>query len=188
VSAGTVTDEPDDAAPGIGRASEHRLPIHRVHPSDPERVAKVSPKIEQLTWYLDDAIAIPGTTRRFGLDGIVGLIPGVGDMAGLAAGLVVVAAGVLGGVSVPTILRMLWNVTIDATIGAIPFFGDAFDVVNKTNTRNLKLINEDLADRSRTARRSMLVLLTWCFGITAFVAGLLLMQLLVLAWILSKIF
>ncbi len=169
-------------------ATEHRLPIHRVHPSDPDRAAKVSPKIEQLTWFLDDAIAIPGTTRRFGADGVVGLIPGIGDMAGLAAGLVVVAAGVLGGVASPTILRMLWNVTIDATLGSIPFIGDAFDFVNKTNTRNLKLINDDLADRSRTARRSTLLLLAWLFGTIAFVLALVLLQLLVLAWILSKIF
>jgi len=168
--------------------SEHRLPIRRIDPADPHRAAKVSPRIQQLTWILDDAIRIPGTTKRVGVDGVVGLIPGIGDAAGLAAGMIVVAAGILGGVAVPTILRMLWNVTIDATLGAIPFAGDAFDFVNKTNTRNLNLIHADLADRKRTARRSALVLTIWFAGVSAIVVVLVLIQILVIAWVLSKIF
>lgn len=168
--------------------SEHRLPVRRIDPDDPHRSAKVSPRIEQLAWILDDAIRIPGTTKRVGVDGVVGLIPGIGDAAGLAAGMIVVGAGILGGVAVPTILRMLWNVTIDATLGTIPFAGDAFDFVNKTNTRNLNLIHADLADRKGTSRRSAIVLTAWFAGVTTVVVTLIVIQLLVIVWILSKIF
>lgn len=102
--------------------------------------------------------------------------------------MIVVGAGILGGVAVPTILRMLWNVTIDATLGTIPFAGDAFDFVNKTNTRNLNLIHADLADRKGTSRRSAIVLTAWFAGVTTVVVTLIVIQLLVIVWILSKIF
>lgn len=102
---------------------------------------------------LDGAVAIPGTGIRFGLDAIIGLVPGVGDVAGAAlSGLVVVAAA-RAGVPAAVLLRMLLNVAIDAVIGAVPLAGDLFDFAWRANTRNLALMERAVADPA-TARRS----------------------------------
>ena len=102
---------------------------------------------------LDGAVAIPGTGIRFGLDAVIGLIPGVGDFAGAAlSGLVVVAAA-RAGVPAAVLLRMLLNVGIDAVIGAVPLAGDLFDFAWRANTRNLALMERAVADPA-TERRS----------------------------------
>lgn len=110
------------------------------------------------TW-LDDAIALPGTGLRFGLDPLVGLVPGLGDLAAaLAATYVLVAAWRLG--APPAILaRLALNVAVDAVVGAIPILGDAFDFGWKANVRNLRLLEAWLA-RPREARRASALVLT----------------------------
>ena len=102
---------------------------------------------------LDGAVSIPGTGIRFGLDAVIGLVPGIGDFAGAAlSGLVVVAAA-RAGVPAAVLLRMLLNVGIDAVIGAVPLVGDLFDFAWRANTRNLALMERAVADPT-TARRS----------------------------------
>ena len=120
---------------------------------------------------------MPGTTdRRVGIDGLLTLVPVVGDAAGVALSMAVVLAGVAAGVSIPTLLRMLINVGIEATIGLIPFAGAVFDMVYKANIRNLVLMERDLADR-RATRRSSLAVLALMVGVA--LLGLLMV---VLAW------
>ena len=121
--------------------------------------------VERLAWILDSAFRVPGTTdRRVGIDGLLTLVPVVGDAAGVALSMAVVLAGVAAGVSVPTLLRMLINVGIEATIGLIPFAGALFDMVYKANIRNLILMERDLADR-RATRRSSLAVLALMIGV-----------------------
>ncbi|CAB5033682.1 unannotated protein [freshwater metagenome] len=121
--------------------------------------------VERLAWILDSAFRVPGTTdRRVGIDGLLTLVPVVGDAAGVALSMAVVLAGVAAGVSVPTLLRMLINVGIEATIGLIPFAGALFDMVYKANIRNLILMERDLADR-RATRRSSLAVLALMLGV-----------------------
>lgn len=93
-----------------------------------------------LTRLLDTAARIPGTRIRFGLDPLLGLIPGLGDVAGaVLSGYMVVLAG-RAGASRTTIVRMLANVAIDTIGGTVPVLGDAFDVAFKSNSRNLVLL------------------------------------------------
>jgi len=99
--------------------------------------------IEKLAWYLDSAFRVPGTRWRVGWDGIIGLVPGAGEILMLLAQ----SGIVLWAVSrhdLPPVLaaRMLINVAIDAGIGSIPFIGDLFDFVFKANTRNVELIRD----------------------------------------------
>lgn len=97
-----------------------------------------------LTRLLDSAARIPGTGIRFGLDPVLGLIPGLGDVAGaVLSGYMVLLAG-RAGASRTTIVRMLANVAIDAVGGTVPLLGDAFDVAFKANTRNLALLERTL--------------------------------------------
>ena len=86
---------------------------------------------ERLRWLevlLDEAFTIPGTGIRFGIDGIVGLIPGLGDVLAGALSLVIPFAAWVRGVPYITLLRMLTNVAIGLLVGSIPIAGDAFDI------------------------------------------------------------
>ncbi len=97
-----------------------------------------------LTRLLDSAARVPGTSFRFGLDPVLGLIPGLGDVAGAAlSGYVVILASRLGAPK-SVIMRMLGNVAIDTVAGAMPVVGDLFDAGWKSNTRNLALLERHI--------------------------------------------
>jgi len=85
-------------------------------------------EVELIAWLLDNSIPIPGTGRRVGLDGVIGLVPGVGDL--LSAGISVLVVVRAAQFRLPRIVlvRMLVNVALDLGIGAIPVLGDAFDL------------------------------------------------------------
>lgn len=95
---------------------------------------------KRTAFVLDDLIRIPGTTRRIGLDPIIGLFPGVGDFLTSSAGLILIIAGVKRGVCLSVYLRMLSNWTLNALVGAIPFIGDLFSFWFKSNHRNQALL------------------------------------------------
>jgi len=115
---------------------------------------------ELLTTLLDDAIPIPGTKIRFGLDGIVGMfLPGAGDaITALGAGALLLLA-VRRRVPTAVLLRMLLNIAIDACTGAFPIVGDLFDFANKSNRRNLELLKGQPSEPSQRTRLANLLLL-----------------------------
>ena len=113
--------------------------------ADPETIRRLN-KFAEL---LDSQFQIPGTRFRMGLDGLIGLIPGVGDTAtALLASYVLLEAYRL---NAPTslILRMLANIGIDWAVGSIPLAGDVFDVAFKANKRNVAMLLRHLQDVSR---------------------------------------
>lgn len=128
--------------------------------------------VSSFAHWLDAGIRIPGTNLRFGLDPILGLIPGAGDAVGavLAGWILVEAARV--GASRATLLRIAGNVALDAGLGAIPLIGDVFDFAWKANLRNVALLERHLAapDRARRADRSFVVLVL--AGVLTLVLGL----------------
>lgn len=89
---------------------------------------------------MDNRFRIPGTKIRFGLDAVVGLVPVAGDVAGFAVSGVLVLIMVRYGAGGMVVLRMLGNVALDSTLGAIPLLGDIFDIQFKANRRNFKLL------------------------------------------------
>jgi len=100
--------------------------------------------LDLLAHVLDDCFRLPGTSIRFGLDGIIGLIPGLGDiLAGLASCIIIVAAW-FRGVPYVALVRMVVNVGVDVLVGAIPIAGDAFDIAWKANRRNYALMTRHL--------------------------------------------
>ncbi len=141
-----------------------------------ERARKLfaNENLDLLAHLLDDWLRIPGTSIRFGLDGLVGLIPGLGDiLAGLASTIIIIAAWVRGAPYV-TILRMVVNVGLDVVIGAIPFLGDAFDIAWKANRRNYALLVQRLEQpRSQTWRDWVFLALVSAALIAIFLAPLL---------------
>ena len=101
-------------------------------------------RLQRVAWLLDAAFPIPGTQQRFGLDALIGLIPGVGDTIGALLSTYIIVEAARRGASVWTVARMLGNVAVESVIGAIPLLGDLFDVVFKANIRNLALLGDTL--------------------------------------------
>ena len=116
-----------------------------------------SPAAEQaraLARLLDSAVRVPGTSLRFGLDPILGLIPGAGDLIGGVLSAYVLLLAARTGASKTVLLRMLGNLGVDAVVGAVPILGDLFDVGFKANARNVRLLEEYVARPQETARAS----------------------------------
>jgi Domain of unknown function (DUF4112) len=102
--------------------------------------------LHKLETLLDEAFPIPGTRIRFGLDALVGLVPGIGDvLAGLFSLLIPLAAWIRG-VPYITLMRMAANLAIGVLVGSIPILGDAFDIAWKPNRRNYRLLMRHLGE------------------------------------------
>jgi hypothetical protein len=98
---------------------------------------------------LDDIFKIPGTSIRFGLDPLVGLVPGIGDLLTGAASFLIIFSAWQRQLPRVTVARMMANVAIDTLVGAIPLVGDAFDAAWKSNRKNLNLLQRATTDTSR---------------------------------------
>ena len=97
-------------------------------------------RLERLSRLLDTAIRVPGLGIRFGVDGIVGLAPGVGDAVTTLLSCWIVYQAYRLGASREVLTRMAGNVAIDGVIGVVPLFGDLFDVMWRANRRNVNLL------------------------------------------------
>ena len=98
---------------------------------------------------LDEAFRVPGTRIRFGLDGIIGLVPGLGDVLAGLLSLVIPLAAWIRGVPYVTLTRMVANLGIGVLIGSIPILGDIFDIAWKANRRNYRLLSRHLGEPRR---------------------------------------
>lgn len=98
--------------------------------------------VEKLSHLLDNAICVPGTNFRIGLDPIIGLIPVVGEVVTFGMSVVLVLTMARHGASGKLVLKLLTNALLDATIGNIPVLGDLFDFGFKANQRNVRLLRE----------------------------------------------
>jgi hypothetical protein len=105
-------------------------------------------RLEAVAKLLDVAFVLPGTNMRYGLDGLIGLIPVVGDIITTAFGLWLVREARALGAPWHLTTRMLGNVALDGVIGAVPLAGDAFDVMFKANMRNMRMLRRWL-DKQR---------------------------------------
>jgi hypothetical protein len=101
-------------------------------------------RIDALARLMDTAFVLPGTGIRFGLDALIGLVPGVGDAVTTVISLYIVNEARALGASRLLIARMLVNVALDGVIGAVPLVGDMFDVAFRANRRNIALLREHL--------------------------------------------
>lgn len=106
--------------------------------SKPKRFKELS----MLSKLMDSQFSIPGTQIRFGLDGIIGLIPGAGDLSTFAISAFMLSIMAKNGASGYVLARMTLNVLIDTILGSIPILGDIFDIAFKANNRNLRLMEQ----------------------------------------------
>ena len=128
-------------------------------------------RLRSLTRVLDSAIRIPGTGYRFGLDALIGLVPGIGDAVGAIFSTFIVFQAARMGASRSTLTRMMGNVALDTIVGEIPLLGDLFDVGWKANTKNLALLEAHLQQPAATKRGSRQVLVLVGGGLLLLLAG-----------------
>jgi hypothetical protein len=101
-------------------------------------------RIIMIARVMDTAIRVPGLGIRIGMDSVLGLVPGVGDLAGAAIGLAIINEGRRLGLPHAQLARMLVNLGIDAAFGTVPVVGDVFDVYFKSHRRNAAIVLEHL--------------------------------------------
>jgi hypothetical protein len=106
----------------------------------PREYREEDPFIEWLAWLMDNSIRIGPWS--VGLDGFIGLIPGIGDVASAAVSTLIIARAMQDGVPKSAVIRMVLNVALDSLAGAVPLFGDLFDFAFKANTYNLQIYRE----------------------------------------------
>jgi hypothetical protein len=132
-------------------------------------------RLNRLAWLLDSSLPIPGTRLSIGLDALIGLVPVVGDLAGVLLSSYILKEAAALGVSRSILARMALNVAVEGLAGMIPFAGDVFDAAFKANQRNVRLLNAYLEQPVRATRASR----AWVLGVTLAMLAVFLVVLLV---------
>jgi hypothetical protein len=134
--------------------------------------------LRRFAFWMDEAFVLPGTNIRVGLDALIGLIPGIGDIIGAVLSTWIIVGALRHRVKAFVIARMIGNIVIDLVVGAVPVAGDVFDFMYEENIRNMRLL-EKHRDRRKPPRSfaaigftAMLVVLFVFLIATAFVAAL----------------
>jgi hypothetical protein len=143
------------------------------------RLERARRELGQMAWLLDSTFRIPGTRFRFGLEPIIGLVPGAGDVVSGALGFYLVLRAVQFRLPLVVVLRMIANTVLDLIIGAVPLLGDLFDFVYKSNRRNMELFERYASDPGADTRGQ------WAFlaGVVAIAIG----SLFLVAWLIEQI-
>jgi hypothetical protein len=94
---------------------------------------------------MDDLVRIPGTKQGVGLDALIGLVPGIGDLVGSGISGAIMYDAVRARVPIPVLARMAWNLVLDALLGLVPMAGDLVDVAHRANLRNYRLLEKAVA-------------------------------------------
>ena len=134
--------------------------------------------LERLAEILDNKFIIPGTKVRFGLDGIIGLIPYIGDLITFLISGYLMFLIAKKGAGTRVIFKMLWYIWIDGLIGTIPFIGDIFDFRYRANLKNIELMKEFIQEGKHKGH---------AWGLLLFLIGLLLALIFLSIWIIKEI-
>jgi hypothetical protein len=147
-----------------------------------DRAARTQEQLKALAWLLDSSIRLPGGFR-IGLDPLLGLVPFVGDAAGVLLSAYIVSQAARLGAPRAVVLRMMLNVAVEGVVGLIPFAGDVFDAVWKANQRNVQLLEGHLANPVATARSSRRLVAALLILIVLFMALMSVLSMLFLGWL-----
>jgi hypothetical protein len=122
------------------------------HPANRASRQQRLARIDALATLLDSALVVPGTNIRFGLDAIVGLVPGIGDFVMSLVSLYIVHEARQLGAPAHLLVRMVANIAVDGIVGSAPLVGDIFDVMWRANRRNMALLHGHLRRQGEFAR------------------------------------
>jgi hypothetical protein len=121
--------------------------------NDRQRAKK---RMDRLAWFLDSSIQLPGFNARIGIDPLIGLIPGIGDTLGAVMSSFILSEAARLGALKSILMKMAFNIALDAFAGALPILGDLFDFVWKANQRNARIFGEYLENPRETVAGSRL--------------------------------
>jgi Domain of unknown function (DUF4112) len=133
------------------------FPRYRQDALTPEIVDPRLADVEALARWLDYAFELPGG-YRFGMAGIIGLIPGIGDVIDALASLLIMVRAIQLGIPRVATARMLVNIGIEALAGSVPFVGDLFDIAFKANRRNYEILKSHISQPERQKKRDWIFL------------------------------
>jgi hypothetical protein len=153
----------------------------------PRPPAKGLERYTLLTHLFDQAFRVPGTKWRFGLDALLGLLPGAGDVVGALVGAYGILVARELGAPASIQLRMLANVALDALTGAVPIAGDIFDFVFKAHVRNRVLLEQWMQQPHATARKSSAILVVIPLVLIAIVIGAIWLAVACIYWLITSI-
>lgn len=145
------------------------FPIGRARSGRAANNANVETSLERLSWLMDDLFRVPGLGWRFGLDALIGLIPGFGDTATSLVSFYILAAAVRYRVPKVTLLRMGLNIALDYAVGSLPLIGDVADAAWKSNHKNIDLLKKRATVSAEEARSGKVS--DWLF-VGGIIAGL----------------
>jgi hypothetical protein len=148
---GTLRDRP--AVPPLPRSAA------AAHGKRSARLAAAERRISAVSRVLDDLVTVPGTQRRIGVEPVLGLLPGAGDVISAAVGVWLIVEATRFKLPAVVVGRMVLNTLIDLIVGIVPIVGDLFDFAFKSNTRNVALFRRYAADPTASTREHGLVLL-----------------------------
>lgn len=174
---GTGRDARSDGGGAAGRALAGEV----VGESRSERFRAFERRYAAVSRVLDDLVPIPGTNQRIGLDPVIGLVPWVGDLISAGVGFWLIAEAARFRIPTVVLVRMVLNTLVDLAAGAIPILGDLFDVVSRSNSRNLALFRRHATDpdASTTSHTAFLA------GLLLLVVGLVWLVAVAIGWLLS---
>lgn len=145
------------------------VPRYRKDALTPEIVDPRISDVEAVARWFDYAFELPGGFR-FGIAGIIGLIPGIGDIVDALVSIYIVVRAIQLGISRVAIARMLVNIGIEALAGAVPFLGDLFDIAFKANRRNYQILKGHISRPERQKASDWLFLIVTLVLVSASIA------------------
>ena len=153
-----------------------------------ERLPRDLVALRKFAYFMDEAMGIPGTRQRIGLDAALGFVPGIGDAVGAILSTWIVIGAMRHRVPVLKIARMVINILIDLGIGEIPILGDIFDILFEENVMNLKMLMR-YRDRSRPPRSFAAIAFAGAFVffiVFAAATGAVVLMIFALIWIANR--
>jgi predicted aconitase with swiveling domain len=144
-------------------------------------------QLERWAWLLDNSIRIPGTSIKMGLDSLIGLIPGIGDITGGALSSYLLLQAVGTGVAPVVIARMAVNIVLDTLIGMIPLVGDIFDIAFKANQRNIELMTNYHNSPRQAVKRNTISILIISISLISALALIIWIAIKIFVWLINAI-
>ncbi len=144
-------------------------------------------RVRRVSYLLDNAIPIPGTGYRIGLDPIIGLLPGGGDVLGTIISSYIVVEAARLGVSRSTLVEMVLNILLETVSGSIPVLGDLVDAAWKANVKNVELLEKELNVSSSPQKSDWLFLILLLGGLAVVLIVAVGISLAIAAWVIMTI-
>ncbi|HEY9897254.1 MAG TPA: DUF4112 domain-containing protein [Candidatus Sericytochromatia bacterium] len=144
-------------------------------------------RVRRVSRLLDNAIPIPGTRFRLGLDPILGLLPGAGDFVGAALSVYIVIEAARFGLPRKTLVQMVTNLVLDSVGGSLPILGDVFDATWKANSRNLALLEAHVATPEPTKAADRRFVIFIVLALLLLLVGIGVVATLLISWVVRTI-